>query len=267
MRGRVVVWSVELAAAARIRDYLPITWEVDVVARQEDLERIAWAACLVVAIPVGARPLINWKAVEGLVSHSDFVVPLVIAGNPTSDALRLAKTVSPSDIVWDYELATRLASAVARVRVRREQQATRQLLMRVNSLAPALLRAVSFLADSDRSTFSVADLARACFCHRATLAREWKTVRQSGIQLPPTIEEYLDWNLVLSCGAHARADRKWSSVATELGVSLQRMTRQCRRLAGLRLAQISERNGLAAFDHFEDRVITPLEQSVCATKR
>lgn len=251
---RIMIWGAALDDVERVRAQLPPDWHIGLVVGRMRPVAISLADCVIVVPPVLAVAR-EWEATVASILAQPGGPSMVTVGghrrlSPTLVArLRRATTVALPD---------ELPSVVARTRVVRAMDALVTLVAADRRSTSQLRRILREVSIHPMPAPHVSAVAAACSCHRATIAREWRTALGAGIALPRSIQEYLGWRLVLHAAALARGDRKRGWVYDQLGTTESRLARQAMRLAGLRLRELWWHEAGLAFSRFDERVVTPL---------
>jgi hypothetical protein len=187
--------------------------------------------------------------------------PVVLVTQRDADNARHLKDVLVEEVVWQHEVARELWPAIERARARGVLALCAAGLESAARLPPPLRRGLVLACAGPRPIQSVSALAETVGCDRRTLWRHWHAAAERS---PSTLQDVLDWLLLLRARGGKSADASWRAVAAELRVHEHTLARLARRLARRTLRELAEAPVAALFDEFSARVLEPLDRTARA---
>jgi hypothetical protein len=181
--------------------------------------------------------------------------PVVLITLKDADNARHLKDLRVEEVLWQDELPHAFWPAVARAE-------SRGVLGRVASafqgaaMAAPLRRGLDFACRSATPVPRVSLLAGAAGCDRRTLWRHWRDA--VGARPTPTLQDALDWLLLLRAAQRKTGGVSWREIADEVGVHEHTLGRLARRLAGESLRSVAELRGDGLLARFGDAVLAVL---------
>lgn len=182
--------------------------------------------------------------------------PMVLVTHKDADNARHLKDVLLEEVVWHDEPAHELWSAVARARARGTLSLVALAFQRAPRLAPPLRRGLVFACRSSRPIHSVSRLSDMAGCDRRTLWRHWRDA--VGDEAPLTLQDVVDWLLLLRAAQRKTIDVCWRAVAEEMGVHEHTIGRLAQRLGHHTLRGLSGMRLEGLLDRFDAEVMALL---------
>lgn len=167
--------------------------------------------------------------------------PLVVVTGRTSVNLRALAGLATSGIVYYDEVRTKLVATLERIGSAAYLQEVEARLRAACGIATRLRGALCHACQSPDPVISVTRLAALERCDRSTLYRAWGRLWGED---ELTLDQFLDWLLLLRALPRKRAGQTWASLAAGLSVSERTLARTTRRILGLGLRSVDA----AAFD-------------------
>ncbi len=152
---------------------------------------------------------------------------------------RCVKGLAVEEVIWLPEVERMLWSAAQRAGnlYRSLRQRLVHDIQGIGRIPSKLRDALEYACRSEQPVVSVAALARAVRCSRATLGRYWH--RAMGAQHGWRLEDILDWLLLIHAFERKTPERSWENIADELGLYGSALSRLARRLTGRTLGHLA----------------------------
>lgn len=187
----------------------------------------------------------------------DDALVVVVTGR-TSANMRALATLSTSAVVYYDEVKTNLVPTIERL-----QSATylREVEVRIRAatdIAPQLRAALCHACQSADPIISVTSLAGRVPCDRSTLYRGWGRMWREG---EVTLDQFLDWVLLLRAIPRKRAGQTWGDLARGLAVSERTLSRTTGRILQLGLRNVDATLFKGVRASFEEAVMERLERN------
>lgn len=181
--------------------------------------------------------------------------PVVMVTGRTLGNMRALASLNTSAIVYYDEVKTSLVSTIERIQSAAYLREVEIRLRAAQVLAPQLRAALCHACQSPDPIISVTSLARRVCCDRSTLYRGWGRLWTDG---EVTLDQFLDWVLLLRAIPRKRAGQTWGSVALGLSVSERTLSRTMQRILhlGLRDVDVNDFGGVRS--SFEQTVMQRL---------
>lgn len=195
-----------------------------------------------------ASPLLARELPEG-------EAPVVLVTARTSGNMRALADLNTSAIVYYDEVKTSLVPTIERIHSASYLRDVEARLRASNDIPPHLRAALCYACQSPDPIISVTSLARRVCCDRSTLYRGWGRLWNDG---EVTLDQFLDWGLLLRAIPRKRAGQTWGSVARDLAVSERTLSRTMQRIlhVGLRDVDVNHFGGVRS--NFEETVMERL---------
>jgi hypothetical protein len=181
--------------------------------------------------------------------------PLVLLTHRDADNARHLKDLPVDEVVWREELRQALWPAVVRARSRGALHRVAHSLAGASRLPPVLRDGLAAACRDERGGYTVAGLADRLLCDRRTLWRHW---REAVGESPLTLQDALQWLLLLRAASRKTRELPWRAVAEGLGVHEHTLGRLAQRLAGRPLRQLDHRRVPELLALFDRRVLRVL---------
>lgn len=193
---------------------------------------------------------ISAKHVDALRHMTRFAreVRLIVVTMPDHETTRRLHGLDLQAILWFNEVEQRLAAAIADASLRGSHQLMVAQVRSASAVPPRLRNALEFTLLQGTVRLSVHDLAVATSCHRATLAKQWRSVE--GSERLGHLQDVLDGLLLLTALRRKSPGRSWEAVATELRVHSHTLHRTARRQTGSTLRELEAAGYAAAAAQF-----------------
>lgn len=191
--------------------------------------------------------------------------PLVVVTERTPGNMRTLVRLKTSGIVYYDEVKTALLPTLERVHGATYLQGVGARLRCAPRITARLRGALSHACRSPDPIISVTMLARREHCDRSTLYRGWGQLWDEG---ELTLDQFLDWVLLLRAIPRKRAGQTWASLAKGLSVSERTLARTARRILDLGLRDVDAHVFTPIRAQFEatvmDRLLTePQDRARC----
>lgn len=183
-------------------------------------------------------------------------VPVVVVTGRTSENMRALASLNTSAVVYYDEVKTSLVTTLERIQSAAYLREVETRLRTAPGLVPQLRSALCHACQSADPIISVTSLARRVCCDRSTLYRGWGRLWNDGEM---TLDQFLDWVLLLRAVPRKRTGQTWGGVARGLSVSERTLSRTMQRILhlGLREVDVNHFGGMQL--SFERAVMERLE--------
>lgn len=161
--------------------------------------------------------------------------PVVVVTGRTSGNLRALAKLNASAVVYYDEVKTSLVSTIERIQSAAYLHEVEARLRAAREIAPQLRAALCHACRSHDPIISVTGLAGRVRCDRSTLYRGWARMWGEG---EVTLDQFLDWVLLLRAIPRKRAGQTWGSLALSLSTCERTLSRTVRRTLGLGLRDV-----------------------------
>src|SRR5688572_2227876 len=145
----------------------------------------------------------------------DGEAPVVVVTGRTGGNMRAVANLNTSAVVYYDEVKTSLVPTVERIQSAAYLREVEARLRAAQGLVPQLRSALCHACRSADPIISVTSLARRVCCDRSTLYRGWGRLWNDGEM---TLDQFLDWVLLLRAVPRKRTGQTWGSVARGLSV-------------------------------------------------
>jgi hypothetical protein len=183
--------------------------------------------------------------------------PVVVVTGRTSGSVRALADVNASAVVYYDEVKTSLIPTIERIQGAAYLRVVESRLRAARHVAPQLRAALCHACRSADPIISVTGLARRVGCDRSTLYRGWGRLWGEG---EVTLDQFLDWTLLLRAIPQKRAGQTWASLARGLSVSERTLSRTMGRILQLGLRKVDAALFESIQARFESSVMVRLEQ-------
>lgn len=182
--------------------------------------------------------------------------PIVLLTRRDADNARWLKDVFVDEVVWQDEAAHELWPAIRRARAHGVLGTVAAAFQRADGVPPPLRRALAFACRNARPVYTVSQLMGVAGCDRRTLWRYWRDASTAPAAL--SLQEVLDWLLLLRAAGRKTADVSWCAVAEELGVHEHTLGRLAYRLTRQTLREVAARGADSVLLRFSEQVLAPV---------
>lgn len=182
--------------------------------------------------------------------------PVVVITARTSGNTRALAALNSSAVVYYDEVKTNLVPTIERIQSATYLRGVEARLRAAQDIAPQLRAALCHACQSADPIISVTSLAGRVRCDRSTLYRGWGRLGYDG---EVTLDQFLDWVLLLRAIPRKRAGQTWGSLARGLSVSERTLSRTAGRILHLGLRTIDANLFGGVRDSFEEIVMERLE--------
>jgi hypothetical protein len=181
--------------------------------------------------------------------------PVVMVIGRTSENMRALASLNTSAVVYYDEVESSLVPTVERIQSASYLREVEARLRAARDISPQLRTALCYACRSPDPIISVTSLAARVCCDRSTLYRGWRRVWGDG---EVTLDQFLDWVLLLRAIPRKRAGQTWGSLARGLSVSERTLSRTVRRILDQGLRDIDGNVFDGVRSNFEKRVLERL---------
>lgn len=181
--------------------------------------------------------------------------PVVMVTGRTSGNMRMLADLNTSAIVYYDEVKTSLVPTIERIQSTVYLRQVEARLRGARDISPQLRAALCHACQSPDPIISVTSLAGRVHCDRSTLYRGWGRIWCDG---EVTLDQFLDWVLLLRAIPRKRAGQTWGRLARGLSVSERTLSRTMQRILQRGLRDVDANLFAGVRSNFEATVMKRL---------
>jgi hypothetical protein len=181
---------------------------------------------------------------------------VVVVTGRTSVNWRALADLNTSAVVYYDEVKTSLVSTIERLQSATYLREVEARIRAAADISPQLRAALCHACQSADPIISVTSLAGRVPCDRSTLYRGWGRLWSEG---EVTLDQFLDWVLLLRAIPRKRAGQTWGELARGLAVSERTLSRTTGRILQLGLRNVDSTLFGGVRASFEEAVMERLE--------